>query len=501
MKTGSALLWPLVLLPLQTQTSCKQADKGPAEQPNVLFILVDDLGKEWISAYGADSVRTPAIDRLAQEGILFTNAYSMPQCTPSRITFLTGKYPYNHGWVNHFDVPRWGHGARFDPERNTTVINLLKDNGYQTCAAGKWQINDFRLEPDAMEKAGFDDYFMWTGVEGGNEAVSQNRYWDPYIHDKAGSRVYPGSFGPDLFTGHILTFMRKNRDKPMFIYYPMVLTHGPLTTTPAEPDVKSDPAKHQAMVRYTDFLVGSLLNELDSLHIREKTYVFFVTDNGTASNIIGSRDSRAIRGGKTYLTENGVNAPLIISCPGKIPEGERSDVLVDFTDFFPTILELCGTGSTDPVDGRSFSSVLRNNEQTGQRDWILAMGSHSGKIGDNDRMENWYTYRDRVLRDRKFKVYIDTSGSVNRIFNLEQDPFEEFNLIRSADPEVDSVLTIYEAVIGQLPDTDNQPDYEKLDTAIYNIPPVELEESHRQTLGKSNMAPPAFQKKTKKNSK
>ncbi|MCP4642866.1 MAG: sulfatase-like hydrolase/transferase, partial [bacterium] len=136
-----------------------------ASKPNILFILVDDLGKEWISCCGAQDIETPRIDALAADGIRFTNAYSMPQCTPTRATLLTGQYPWHHGWVNHWDVPRWGAGCHFDPKHNMTFARLLRDAGYATAAAGKWQINDFRVQPDAMDRHGFDDWCMWTGYE------------------------------------------------------------------------------------------------------------------------------------------------------------------------------------------------------------------------------------------------------------------------------------------------------------------------------------------------
>ena len=132
-----------ILLVFQT-IGCKRGE-GVENKPNFLFILVDDLGKEWISAYGADSVHTPFIDELASTGITFQNVYSMRQCTPSRVTLLTGQYPYNHGWINHYDVPRWGHGARFDPEKNTTFANILLDNGYRTCAAASREKLAFRV--------------------------------------------------------------------------------------------------------------------------------------------------------------------------------------------------------------------------------------------------------------------------------------------------------------------------------------------------------------------
>ena len=113
-----------------------------AAKPNILFIMVDDLGKDWISCYGADEINTPNIDRLAKGGIKFHNAWSMPQCTPTRATLLTGQYPWRTGWVNHWDVPRWGVGY-FDWANYTTFANVMKSADYSTAIAGKWQINDF----------------------------------------------------------------------------------------------------------------------------------------------------------------------------------------------------------------------------------------------------------------------------------------------------------------------------------------------------------------------
>ena len=283
-------------------------------KPNILFILLDDMGKEWVSGYGANDIKTPTVDKLIETGMLFENTYSMPQCTPSRVTLLTGQYPWRHGWINHFDVPRWGHGARFDPELNPSFAKMLKQTGYTTCAAGKWQINDFRLEPEAMQNAGFDDYCMWTGAEGGNVKASQERYWSPYIHTKTGSKTYEGKFGEDVFTDFIIDFMKTNKDKPMMVYYPMCLPHGPLTTTPLEPDAPKK-EQHKAMVRYTDHILKKLLNALDELEIRENTIVFWTTDNGTSGSIMGHLNHKQVWGGKTKLSENGINAPLCCKCP------------------------------------------------------------------------------------------------------------------------------------------------------------------------------------------
>ncbi len=141
-------------------SNCKHEKNIEAKtsRPNIIIILVDDLGKEWISSYGAEDISTPNIDALANSGVSFNNTYSMPQCTPTRVTLLTGQYPFRHGWVNHWDVPRWGGGAHFDETMNPSLGIAMKKAGYTTCIAGKWQIDDFRVEPDALAKNGFDEY-------------------------------------------------------------------------------------------------------------------------------------------------------------------------------------------------------------------------------------------------------------------------------------------------------------------------------------------------------
>ncbi len=444
------------------------------EKPNIIFILIDDLGKEWISCYGSSSVLTPNIDNVAGEGMLFHNAWSMPQCTPSRVALLTGQYPHTNGWINHFDVPRWGHGARFDASVNPCFPRILQRAGYHTCAAGKWQVNDFRLEPEAMMEAGFDEYCMWTGGEGGNETISDKRYWDPYIHTREGSRTYKGAFGPDIFCDFITAFMEKHRDHPMFIYYPMVLTHTPFVHTPEEPEAGSRFEKHRAMVRYTDLIIGKILSALESLEIKDDTYLFITTDNGTTRGMIGERNGVFIRGGKAYLTENGINAPFIVLCPDR-GEGPESDAMIDFTDIYPTLLDLAGLDISpdDQIEGFSFASILRGEEPGSPRDWILSMGGHPATIGPDGRVNNYFSFRDRVIRDGRYKAYIDTLKQIHRIYDLKKDPYETNNLIGDL-PLVQPVIEKFRAVLDGLPLEDHHPRYEKLDQGFYDIPPEKL---------------------------
>ncbi len=471
---------------------CKSGidQNSDVSKPNIIFILIDDLGKEWVSLYGAEDVQTPNIDKLANSGLSFTNAYSMPQCTPSRATLLTGQYPWRNGWVNHYDVPRWGHGAQFDPEAYTTFAEIMKEAGYVTCTAGKWQINDFRIQPEIMVQHGFDEYCMWTGGESGNLEVSKNRYWDPYIHTKEGSKTYKGQFGDDIFTAFIIQFMEKNKDKPMMIYYPMCLTHGPLTTTPLEPKVTRKIEKHKAMVRYTDFLLGKLINALDSLGIRENTLVFWTTDNGTSGSITGHRNGRAVRGGKTYLTENGINAPLIVNAPGLVPSGKVTDALVDFADFLPTFADLASAEipSGNTIDGLSFAPLVLGKQQDSPRDWIMAMGSHPAVIR-NDRVENYYSFRDRVIRDNKYKAYIDTTKIISELYHLESDPQEVNNLVSSHDPDIQKALLKFNKVLQSFPDQDANPKYKKLNKSFYDIPADELYKMSEKANHRSNKSP------------
>ena len=454
--------------------SCNEKENFFDQRPNILFIMLDDLGKEWISGFGASQIKTPAIDKLISTGISFKNAYSMPQCTPTRVTLLTGQYPWRHGWVNHFDVPRWGHGVRFDPNLNPSFPKMLRNAGYSTCAAGKWQINDFRLEPDAMVKAGFDEYCMWTGGEGGNIKLSENRYWDPYIHTKSGSKVYKNKFGEDVFTDFIIDFMKKNKDKPMMIYYPMCLPHGPLTSTPLEPNApKSE--QHKSMVRYADHILNVLVKALDQIGIRENTIIIWTTDNGTSGSIIGDLNGKSVRGGKSMLSENGVNAPFIINAPGIVPEGITSDALIDFSDLLPTLCDLAQTSPDKEYeyDGISFAPEIYGLENKSKRDWIMALGSNPAKI-KNGRIKNAFDFRDRVVRDKNFKAYIDTLNKIYEIIELKSDFYEENNLLNSKREDVISGIKKFESIIKKYPSLDASPIYIRSKNSLFDIDSIEL---------------------------
>jgi len=459
----NALLITLSLCASLTMSAAVADTKEKIEKPNILFILADDLGKEWISAYGAEDIKTPNIDELANQGIRFDNVWSHPQCTPSRVSLITGQYPYRNGWVNHWDAPRWGQGY-LDWQQNQSIAKIMKDAGYATAAAGKWQVNDFRIEPEAMTKHGFDDYAMWTGYETGVPA-SAERYWNPYIHTKKGSKTYPGEFGEDIFSDFLLNFVEKNKAQPWFAYFAMNLPHSPYTTTPHKSKLDNNLDKHKAMVEYADFILAKMIKRLEEMGERENTIIIWTTDNGTNKSLVGTLNGRKVRGGKQKTTENGINSPFIISSPGLVPTGVISDTLIDFTDMLPTFADLADTEIPDDykLDGKSFAPYILDEQQDGSRSSILSMGGMNEAQVSEQGIENKFAFRDRVIRDKRYKLYVNATQplSYEKLVDLQTDPEEKINLINSKDPKIIAAKDALIKVAQAQPERDNDPKYRK----------------------------------------
>ena len=433
-------------------------------KPNLLFIMVDDLGKEWLGCYGSEDIKTPNIDALAAGGLKFNNAYSMPSCTSSRATLLTGKYPWRNGYVNHWDVPRWG-VAYFDwkKKENTTFARLMKELGYATAAVGKWQINDFRIEPQAMKKHGFDDWAMWTGFETGNEA-SETRFHDAYVNTPEGSKAYAGKFGADIYTDHLIDFMGKHKEEPMCLYYPMALVHRPWVTTPDEPKAKSRLDRHKAMVRYVDKMVGKLIKSLDELGIRNRTLVIFTTDNGTTGGRVGftaTRNGITVEGAKGELNEAGVCTPFLVNCPGMVPAGVETDALTDFSDILPTFLELGGGKIPENfvIDGVSIAPLILGKDKGSEREWIMSLGGGAGRLTKGG-VRGKKVFGERVIRDKRHKVWVSTEKKIVRLHDLQRDPWEKRNLLDGDPQKYKETLTKFQSVVDSLPDKDAHPIYE-----------------------------------------
>lgn len=439
------------LLALVWQSSVAAADPPPqTRRPNIVFILLDNVGKDWIRCYGSQENQTPNIDRLCYTGMKFRNFYVTPVCSTTRTMLLTGRYPFRTGWHTHHDTAIYG-GGYLDWNRETTFARVLRDAGYATAISGKWQINDLfdPAQKDALAKHGFQEHCIWPEAKPGHPA-HKKRYWDAYVL-RDGERIdTEGKFGPDVFTDYSIDFMRRHRDEPFLLYQSAILTHIPVTTTPFSPDPDASPReKFAGMLRYADHLIGRIVDGLDELGLRENTWVIIATDNGTDTgtdqnnpqSLGGRRNGRIAKEGIYSLNERGINMPLIVNAPGQIESGCESDALVNAADVLPTLAELAGAELPEGVtiDGRSFASVLREQSDRGwQRDWTFTQ------------------YHDlRTVRDDRFKLF--SSGA---FYDLAADPLEQ-NAFSEADtataPEADASRRRLQAVLDSLPENAEWP--------------------------------------------
>src|SRR5262245_57535088 len=370
-----------------------------ATRPNVVLILADDLGYETIGANGGTSYKTPTLDALAARGVRFTHCVVQPLCTPTRVQLMTAKY----------NVRNYITFGQMDPQA-VTFGNLFQQAGYATCMTGKWQLGRDVGRP---KKYGFDEYCLWQHTR------RPPRYANPGLEVNGVEKDFTGGqYGPDVVNDYAIDFVKRHKDKPFFLYYPLMLTHAPYDPTPDSADwdpkgkaegEKKDPKHFADMVAYMDKLIGRLVATLDQLGIRENTLILFVGDNGTGAGTKSMMGDKVVIGGKGSTTETGMHVPLIASWPGKIAKGKVTSDLVDSTDFLPTICEAAGV--TIPadfkLDGRSFLPHLRG--ESGQaREWIYS----------------WYSPRGEPLREfafnSKYKLY-----RTGELYDLTVDPAEK----------------------------------------------------------------------------
>lgn len=393
----------LVLL-LTLGTVSVTGQSSPAIRPNIVFILADDLGIDWLSCYGSDNA-TPNLDRLAHRGTRFEIVWTAPICTPSRVMMLTGRYPGRTGWTEHYDVPRWG-GAGLEPDHFNTWPQRLRTAGYATALVGKWQLNDLRLDPRILARHGFQFHCVWPGVESDNPP-STERYWNGYLQTDGRRQIHRGVYGPDVTQNYALNFMRQHRDEPFLLFYSAIAVHNPHVPTPLTRDMPptSERELYRDAVAYLDGQIGELVDEIDRLGLTDRTVIIFAGDNG--SSVPGVMHGRTVPVGKGLTTDFGVHVPFIACLPGATTRPAITDELVDFTSIFPTVCELAGlaTDSTE-VDGPSLVPLLQGEPSYVPRSWI-------------------YAQRDlrRTTRDRRYKL-----NDNGEMFDLLKDPDERLPL-------------------------------------------------------------------------
>ena len=429
------------------------AGAGTSRPPNLVVIMADDLGAHELGCYGHPDHRTPNLDALGRNGVRFRTCYSTPICHPTRFMIMTGQYGHHNG-VYHF-AGRPGGPAPDDPAENiathVTVAQVLKARGYATALAGKWQLSG--KVPGLVHETGFDEYCMWayrhnlppgiehTGGWEGKRGKKTSRYWHPSIMKNGKyAPTGPDDYGPDIFTDFAIDFMRRHRDRPFFVYYPMALTHAPYYSTPDTTRSPGDRFKHskqnwRANVEYMDRLVGRITAALDDLGLRGSTVVFFTGDNGTGGN------------GKGQPTELGARVPMVVNGPGVVKARGATGELTDLSDILPTVAELAGAPlpADRPIDGRSYASFLRGGADNGPRDWIYAY------LGDR-----------RVLRDKRWLLELNSPHRPGRFLDCgdSRDGTGYRDVTDSQAPEVVAARKRFEQILADkpVPDLPEAPD-------------------------------------------
>ena len=334
--------------------------------PNVIVVLVDDMGWKDLSCQGSDFFETPHVDRLAASGMRFTQGYSAcTVCSPTRAALLTGQYParlHLTDWIAGHErpwaklrIPAW---TQHLPLEAVTVAERLKAAGYATASIGKWHLGGAAFAP---EHQGFDVN------RGGTDKGQPPSYFSPYgiatLHDGP-----QGEYLTDREAAEAVAFIEAHRGRPFFLSLPHHGVHTPIQAKPEvtakytakQPGIPPKVAAYAAMVESVDDAVGKILDTIDRLGLRDRTAIVFTSDNGGQASIT---DMKPLRAGKGSAYEGGVRVPFIVSWPGVTTPGTTSAVPVITPDIPATILDLTGVGPAagQPLDGQSLASVLRGD--------------------------------------------------------------------------------------------------------------------------------------------
>ena len=450
--------WSLLagVLWLAVTASRLAADPAPLRTPNVVFLIADDLGYAELGSYGQTKIRTPHLDRLAREGMRFTQHYSgNPVCATSRCVLMTGKHS-GHAFIRNNRemknrvsksdlLPEIFGGQEPIPADEITLAELFKQHGYTTGAFGKWGLGGEGTTGDPLDQ-GFDRFF------GYNCQRHAHNFYPRYLVDDRERRILEGNtagltgaqYAPDLYTEEALKFIRAHRDEPFFLYYPTIVPHLALQV-PEDSLAEyrgqwDDPAyeggrgylphpapraAYAAMVTRMDREVGRMLDLVKELGLDERTIFVFTSDNGPTYDRLGGSDSEffqsagSLRGLKGSVYEGGIRVPMIVRWPGHVPAGVVSDLPCAFYDWMPTLMALIGHPESTPAvgDGISFAPTLLGQPASQQRHEFLIWEFPAYTGQQAVRMGDWKGVRRNLL-----------AAGRNRIAKPGEIPIELYQL-------------------------------------------------------------------------
>ena len=349
----------------------------PEKKLNFVFLLIDDLGWRDLGCFGSSFYETPNIDRLAAEGMRFTQAYSAcPVCSPTRASLMTGKDTARLRFTGHITaIGRHRHPENsriippddnmFLPLEEITIAEALKPAGYASASIGKWHLGSEKYWP---KQQGFDvNIAGWTHGSPPSYFYPYERprnKWNPSIPTLHGGK--PGEYLTDRLTDEAISFVEQNKDGPFFLYLTHYAVHTPLQApqplvTKYEAKLKRDDsqknATYAAMIENVDTNIGRVRETLEDLKLSERTVIIFASDNGGLAEVTNNAPLRA---GKGHVYEGGIRVPLIVKWPGRVAGGSSCASPVTTEDLYPTIVEMAGRGVApgSELDGQSIVPLL-----------------------------------------------------------------------------------------------------------------------------------------------
>lgn len=399
-----------------------------APKPNIVFLLADDLGCGDLGCHGQKKIRTPSIDKLATQGLRFTNCYAgNTVCAPSRCVLYTGRdagharIRGNFARAGGLPGPKVGqtvHRANLLAE-DTTLAAVLSKSGYRTALVNKWHLDGFDPKAGPLDR-GFDEFKGWLVSAPSTYASA---YWPTQRFDQRDLKDVPanldgkhGSHNTTLTVDEAIGFLDQPKTAPFFLVVAFSAPHDPWEPPNQEPyasETWTDVQKnYAALTTHLDTEVGRLLSHLDSKGLAENTVVFFTSDNGAAKSAPREffNSCSGLRGCKGDLYEGGIRVPMIVRWPGQIPAGKTSDAVWSFVDFMPTALEIADAEYDGDLDGSSALDLLK-----------------TGDARERDRLYYW-EFPEKELtqaaREGRWKVVRPAKNALLELYDLSTDPNE-----------------------------------------------------------------------------
>lgn len=418
------------------------ADDAIQPKPNIVVILADDLGYADVGCYGQQRILTPHVDRMAAEGLRFTQCYAgAPVCAPSRCCLMTGLHN-GHGRIRD-NLP---HEIWLQPD-DFTVAEYLKQAGYRTAAIGKWSLGN----PGSWGIANFQgfDYFYGHLDQDQAHFYYPDYLWEneKIVHLTGNRGGKHGEYTNDLFAEKALDFIRENHQRPFFLYLAVTIPHysdhdrdsPDSLLVPSNEPYEDQPwpeveKRYAAMVTRMDGYVGRILGTLRELGLDENTIVFFTSDNGPSAERLHSVDffdsNGIFRGVKRDLYEGALRVPMVVRWPGHVPAGIVSEEPWAFWDVLPTLGELAGLPPVQGLDGISMTPTLLGRRQERRHDYFYWDYAHvRGTFTQALRWGNWKGLRKGL------------KGEVE-LYDLSTDPSESRN-VASQHPDVAARISAY----------------------------------------------------------